>query len=93
MADHTGYDFSAEADQVLIYPTLVRNIVQVQLPRAPDSDCVIEVYSSDGRMHISRIARESFVELDLSSLRSGTYLIRVETENGPQTAWIMKLRP
>jgi hypothetical protein len=93
MADHTGLDLSPDADQIRIYPTLVRNMVHVELPRAPDSVGVMKVYSSGGRMVISKTIRGSPANLDLSSLSSGNYLIRVEYSNSAKNVWVMKLRP
>lgn len=69
----------ALAQQVVLMPNPAHDKVSVALPMG---DCVVEVYSTDGRKVAERRCGGDKVTLNLGHLTPGTYLVKVVTPQG-----------
>jgi len=93
MADHTGIPSAAGGGEILIYPTIIRDRLHIAFPSAVRPGAVIEIYSPHGSMLFYHRAVGSSLDLDLSSLGPGNYLVRIRDGHRVKRAWVVKPRP
>jgi len=88
-----GYGLSARTNEISslvitpvfsLYPDPAGNELSVQAKE----NGIIEIFSIVGELKMSVVKNISYINIDVSSLRSGIYILKMTTLNG--TAWISK---
>jgi hypothetical protein len=85
--------YSDRLDQagILIYPNPTKGILKVELTRVTDEKpLAIQLYDMAGKLIINELNVSTSIELDLSSQPTGTYLLKIISENGERTWKIIK---
>ncbi len=75
---------------ILVYPNPVHQNVTVLLPSSGNVSASLELYSVDGRKYLGQMISQSKTELDLSTLPSGMYFLKVLSTEGIMTGKLMK---
>jgi hypothetical protein len=83
------FDRSETLAQLIIYPNPAQDWLQIKVPKNCQSK-TIRVFDMAGQLHsqLSVRANTSQLQLDISSLPSGLYLLQVESETG----WVESAR-
>jgi len=76
--------------KVLVYPNPAQQKINVMLPSSGNVSADLEVYSADGRKYLEQIINQSKAELDLSTLPSGMYFLKVLSKEGVGTGKFVK---
>ncbi|MBI1182754.1 T9SS type A sorting domain-containing protein [bacterium] len=66
--------------EIICYPNPVTNVLQIVLP--DNNNGMAAIYNTNGQMLLSENLGQHNMQLDLSALPAGLYLLRVETEKG-----------
>lgn len=66
---------------VKLYPNPANQLVTIAFNR-PISDKKVELYDATGKLVLVKEINESVLDLDISSLSNGIYLVKVRLENG-----------
>ena len=78
------------ASRILVYPNPVQQKVTVLLPSSGNVSAYLELYAVDGRIYLEQIINQSKAELDLSTLPSGIYFLKVISKEGIVTGKLLK---
>lgn len=73
--------------KIQVYPNPVADILKVTTATNAKS---ITIYDISGKLVLSQLAKTSNNEVNMSQLKSGTYLVTVETETGKETTKVIK---
>lgn len=81
-----------ETNQPLFFisPNPVKDQLQINLAKQPDSDLKIEVFNLTGQLLHTSIAKDSHLILDLTNYSQGLYSIRVSTQESQHTLKFIK---
>jgi hypothetical protein len=88
---YTGTSFLGIAEQSLVedfvaYPVPVKDLLNLDIKLVSSVNALTEIYNFTGQKVISKtlnlLKGENLVNLDLSSLASGLYNIRITSSNG-----------
>jgi len=84
-------DFTQEqlTSDISVYPNPFVNILSIESQNTRIQR--LELYDNIGRLIVSRYASGKYESLDLSSIQSGTYLIRITTNKGVITRKVIRL--
>lgn len=67
-------------NRIQIYPIPATNAIRIKIPLLAN-DCIIEITDLTGKAHINKEIRQSDeITLDISYLRKGVYLLKLQTE-------------
>lgn len=66
--------------QLTIYPNPTQNSVLVSLKSEPLNESKIEIYDALGRLVVTKLISSSSVEVDLSSLQNGIYVVKLQVD-------------
>lgn len=72
------------------YPNPARTNIQVQLPA--EGWKALELLNTSGKAVLSRRTADSFAQLPVENLPAGSYLLRVITDEGVFTDWVVVVR-
>jgi len=76
---------------ILIYPNPTKGILKVELTHtAEENPLTLQLYNMGGKVIINESNVNASIELDLSSQSTGTYLLKIISENGEKTWKIIK---
>ena len=79
------------AKGIVIYPNPARELINLLLPAASGNMMTrLEVYSMDGRKYLEQSTCLTRTELDISSLPTGMYFLRVISKDGARTGKFVK---
>lgn len=76
--------------KVLVYPNPVQQKVNIILPTSGTISSHLELYTMDGRKCLEQTINQSKAELDLATLPSGIYFLKVISKEGIGTAKFVK---
>ena len=77
-----------ELNNVVVYPNPTTGMIQIQNPESRIQD--VEVYDAYGKMLNAVTVNDHATSLDLSGYASGTYFVKIVTENGVVTKRVVK---
>ena len=78
---------TAKETGILIYPNPVIDKLNIQFPGSPSQ---ISLYSMDGKQLIARNTEDSQMEIDMTSFKSGIYILKVKQSGQEVTNKIVK---
>lgn len=76
-----------------VYPNPVKNVTKVFLSEEWRKNISIEVYDASGRLHLNKgyeNTNDSYIEVDLTSLASGIYQLKVKSNDKQEVVKIVK---
>src|SRR5690606_8206296 len=85
----------SELERILIYPNPTTSTLRVDFENVQAMEYTITLYSIDGTMvhHSSIEAINHKIDVDLSNLRSGVYVVRLASEEASIFKKITKIDP
>ncbi|MCB0737991.1 MAG: T9SS type A sorting domain-containing protein [Bacteroidetes bacterium] len=77
-----------------VYPNPVEDVLQIQFKKEQNADAQVHLFSLDGRLllqsKIENNADENVMNLDLSNLHNGVYILNISSLNGSITKRVLK---
>lgn len=79
-----------QADELMVWPNPANDVVNIQLASASfDKDALVTVFDVQGRQVLSKKPTSSIEKLDVSSLTSGVYFVKLNNAGRQQVKKIM----
>jgi len=79
-----------KALKVLVYPNTAQQKVSIMLPFSGNADGSLALYTVEGRKYLEQEINQPKTELDISSLPSGMYFLKVISKEGIGTGKLLK---
>ena len=79
-----------KASKFVVYPNPARQALNILLPETKNLSAYLELYSMDGRKYFELAINQPKVEIDVASLPSGMYFIRLISKEGTRMEKFVK---
>ncbi|MCF8232804.1 MAG: type IX secretion system sortase PorU [Bacteroidales bacterium] len=88
----SGVPIEKEID-FTVYPTLVKDILNVQTTDGESSEAVVEIYNARGNKVLTKpiaIGRNDKIRINMNSLTRGMYFVRLKSSQGRKSVKVIK---
>jgi hypothetical protein len=88
--DEGALDSRLGDQEIRIYPNPTKGLLKIDMPEMVSSKVTIQIFDSRGNLLISKVARETENQLDLSGYPGGLYILLIRTPDDRQEWKIIK---
>jgi hypothetical protein len=80
-----------KAEQLVLYPNPATDLISLQVPKEIGENGLFQVFDLAGNLvHRETVSNSNLVQVDVSSLASGTYLVQLAGTNSVRTSKLIK---